>query len=57
MITQEEFDTLCIAVQQLKETVERQQQQITNLQNANKNINTRLNRVDKQQRESFQSMY
>lgn len=57
MITQDDFDNLNVAVQQLKETVERQQQQIQNLQTANKNLVVRLNRVDKQQRESFQSMF
>lgn len=57
MVDQKEFDVLCTAVQQLKETVERQQQQILNLQTANRNLTARLNRIDKQQREDSRSMY
>lgn len=62
MSSQDEFDRMCFdmlsdAVQQLKDVVERQQQQILNLQTANRNLTTRLNRIDRQQREDSRAMY
>ena len=56
--SQHDFEVeLFNTVQELKEIVERQQQQIANLQTATKNMAARLNRIDKQQRDDFQSMY
>lgn len=57
MLTDTDITTLILEVQRLSDTVELLQQQMKNLQTTNKNLTTRLNRVDKQQRDSFQSMY